>query len=69
MTENEYITATNRVKVSAALHHMRDTLAGFDGVITDEIRGDLLDRLYDLESKLFAKIETLEESAPCHPKQ
>ena len=59
MKENEYITACNRVKVSAALVILRDTLPGYDGVITDEKWTEVVRVLSKWENDLFlaTKIE------------
>ena len=60
MTETEYIIATNRVKVSMAIHAMRDTLAGDGYGIEDADRADVLNKLYSLEERLFGLIKTSE---------
>ena len=54
--EITYITITNRVKVSAAISFVKDILPGFDGVIMENDRSQILKILYDWEEKLFAKI-------------
>ena len=53
MTEEEYIKATNRVKVSAALTIMRDVLAGDDYGISESELTDIVAPLYRAETKLF----------------
>ncbi|HET8706571.1 MAG TPA: hypothetical protein VFM46_09745 [Pseudomonadales bacterium] len=57
MTEAEYIIATNRAKVSIALHALRDVLAGSDwGVDKDEIT-KVLQSLYSIEQHLFSLLK------------
>jgi len=58
MTEAEYIIATNRVKVSMAIHAMRDTLSGDGYGIEDAERTDVLNKLYSLEERLFGLVKT-----------
>lgn len=58
MDENDYLTVTNRVKISMAIHAIKDILPGFDGVTTDDGQKELLKVLYDWEEKLFTKINT-----------
>ena len=55
MKESDYLKATNRVKVSAALTILRDVLDGY-GVTKEEL-SEIRLRLYELESKLFASYE------------
>ncbi len=57
MTEYEYIKATNRVKVSAALTILRDVLAGDDCGITDDELKSIVKPLRDIETKLFSSFE------------
>lgn len=61
MTEKEYIIATNRVKVSAALSLIRDTLGGDEYGVGDEERKDILKALCMIEEKLFAMIDDMQE--------
>ena len=61
MNEIEYIRATNRVKIGAALQFVRDTLGGDDFGITD---GELLEirkLLVAAERKLFRSYSIDEE--------
>lgn len=60
MTENEYIRATNRVKVSAAIVLLRDVLPGYVYGITEEDFVEIIKRLVDAEKKLFASYEVEE---------
>ncbi len=53
MTEKEYITAANRVKVSMALNILRDVLPGDDYGISDRQLAEITDRLSETEQKLF----------------
>lgn len=53
MTEKEYISATNRVKVSMALSIMRDVLSGDDYGITDWQHTEIVSRLSEAEDRLF----------------
>lgn len=60
MRETDYIVATNRVKVSMAIHALRDTLAGDSYGIEDSEKTDVLNKLYSLEERLFALVKTSE---------
>jgi hypothetical protein len=53
MTENEYLIATNRVKVSAARTILFDVLPGGDYGITDDELASLLKPLCRIEKRLF----------------
>ncbi len=53
MTEEEYIKATNQVKVSASLTIVRDVLAGDDCGISEKELADIVGPLYRAETKLF----------------
>lgn len=67
MTETEYITATNRVKITAAIGLLRDVLPGFDGVTTKENVPSILGALIDMEHALFGKVkieEVPDEATP-----
>ena len=63
MTEEEYIRATNRVKVSAAFTILRDVLPSKDneyGITCDELYA--ITRLIgDAEDKLFSLVEIKED--------
>lgn len=61
MKENEYIKATNRVKISAALTILRDVLPGAEyGISTYEIT-EIKIRVRAAEDKLFSSYELQEE--------
>ena len=60
MTEAEYIIATNRVKVTAAIRLIQDMMGGDDYAVSDAELSGALGVLYKMESKLFAAIK-LEE--------
>ncbi len=53
MTESEYITATNRVKISIALNILHDVLPGENNGITDEQLKEIMKPLKKAEDKLF----------------
>ncbi|MCK5714289.1 MAG: hypothetical protein KAI25_16320 [Hyphomicrobiaceae bacterium] len=57
MTERDYIKATNRVKVTAALHILREVLPGRGYGITEAKLDSMLKRLSDAEQKLFQSFE------------
>ena len=61
MTEQEYIKATNRVKVSAALTILRDVLPGDGNGVPEKEFGQLKYKLRELEERLFSSYE-LQES-------
>ncbi len=56
ISEKDYITVTNRVKVSTAKDMVQDILPGFDGVITKDEKMKVLQILYKWEDALFSKI-------------
>jgi len=59
MTEEEYLIATNRVKISLAKDILADTYKGTEyGVDEDEMRS-ILSILYRTEERLFAMIDKL----------
>ena len=61
MTESDYLKATNRAKVSAALVILRDVLAGDDyGVSTNQM-AEIKMKLYTVEKQLFDSYETKED--------
>ncbi len=60
MNETDYIRATNRVKVSAALHMLRDVLPGDGFGISANELGRITRPLREAEERLFASYE-LEE--------
>jgi len=61
MTEQEYINATNRVKVSAALTILRDVLVFKDTPVACNEFSRIRSDLREIEEKLFASYK-LEES-------
>lgn len=60
MTENDYIKATNRVKVSMALQILRDVLPGNDWGISEYELAEITSRLYEAQEKLFASYKISE---------
>jgi len=58
MTEDEYLKATNRVKISAALNILRDVLGGY-GISNLELLA-ICKLLAEAETKLFSSYK-LEE--------
>lgn len=56
MTEQDYIKATNRVKVSAALHLIRDVLPGDDFGMSESEHKVIIVLLRDAETKLFSSL-------------
>jgi len=57
MTEKEYISAANRVKVSAALKILCDVLPGDEYGISDIELSEITSRLAVAEDKLFQSYE------------
>lgn len=57
MTEDEYLRATNRVKVSAALTILRDVLPGTKWGITEEKHMEIISVLSSAEEELFKSYE------------
>lgn len=57
MTEEDYIKATNRVKISAALVIVRDVLAGDDYGVSEADHAGIVKLLRDAEVKLFKSFE------------
>ena len=57
MRESVYIVATNRVKVSMALHILRDTLAGDEYGIDASKMSHIRRELKNIEERLFSLIE------------
>lgn len=57
MTENEYIKATNRAKISLALHAVRDVLGGSDYGISEQDADELVSLLRLREQELFESYE------------
>ena len=57
MNEKDYICATNRVKISAALTLVRDVLPGEEWGISNEEHQKICGILRDAEVKLFASFE------------
>lgn len=57
MTEQDYIKATNRVKVSAALTILRDVLPGDDYGVSDMLMKGIIVELTGIEMDLFASFE------------
>lgn len=53
MTEEEYIIATNRVKISTALTIIRDVLPGENYGISDNAINNLIIQLRFYENELF----------------
>ena len=61
MSEDEYLCATNRTKVSAALGIIRDILPGPKYGITESEHKNIMILLRDTELKMFASFEIVEE--------
>ena len=61
MTEEDYIKATNRVKISAALVIVRDVLAGDDCGISETEHEAIVKLLREAEVKLFKSFEVEEQ--------
>ena len=62
MKESEYIKATNRVKISAALTLLRDVLTGEDYGISKDDLAKATAPLCEAEEKLFSMIEIQDDS-------
>ena len=62
MREIDYIKATNRVKVSAALSILRDVLPGKEYGITEKELSEIKKKLAIAEGKLFSSYELQEDS-------
>ena len=60
MTEDEYILVTNKTAVTAAIDAMKQTMDGDKWVITSKERAEVFNILYDMQEKLFDKIEVME---------
>ena len=58
MTEQQYINATNRTKVSIAINVLRDVLVTGDCVIKEKNLKDILIKLTLIESDLFKIVNT-----------
>lgn len=56
MTEREYLISTNLTKIRAAYYLLRDTMEGFDGVVTKERLTPILNELYNMQEALSNKI-------------
>lgn len=61
MKENEYVRATNRVKVSLALACLRDVLPGDNYGVTASELADVARSLRQIETRLIGIIEIEEE--------
>jgi len=55
--EDDYIIATNRVKVTEAINLLRETLSGEKWGISDKAKSDMIGKLCAIEDKLFSMIE------------
>lgn len=53
MTEQEYLIATNRVKITTAKTILFDILAGDDWGVSDKELAELLDKIRLIEKRLF----------------
>jgi hypothetical protein len=62
MTEQEYIIATNRVKITIAIAAIRDVLPGDNFGISDKEEGEVMRILCDAEQRLFGLTKIDEES-------
>lgn len=54
MTEEDYIKATNRVKISAALNLVRDCVGGDEYGVSELAISELEQKLVDIERDLFS---------------
>lgn len=61
MTEEDYIKATNRAKVTAALGILRDVLPGDDYGISQEEFTAFMAPLHEAEERLFKSYELINE--------
>lgn len=57
MTEDEYVIATNRVRITLAIGLLRDTLPGENFGVDDTDRSDIMVKLCAMEEKLFSMID------------
>lgn len=62
MREKEYIIATNRVKVTAAIRHISDLMTGDDVGATKGQQRALIDVLHTMEDTLFKLIDLAQEN-------
>ncbi len=60
MTEDEYILVTNKTSITAAIDAMKQTMDGDKWVITSKERAEVFNLLYNMQEKLFDKIEVME---------
>ena len=60
MNEQQYINATNRVKVSLALNALRDVLVCGDCGIDKKEFSDIKSKLSNIEASLFSIVEISE---------
>lgn len=59
MTEKDYITITNLVKVIQAKVILKDVLPGFDDVISEKQWREIIKALKEWEIKLFEKTDRI----------
>ncbi len=57
MKESEYILMTNKTNVDTALRAMRDTLPGFDDVVTEKERNEIISQLAEWQEKFHKKVK------------
>ncbi|HEU4340994.1 MAG TPA: hypothetical protein VFU31_05435 [Candidatus Binatia bacterium] len=57
MNEKEYILIGNLANIKTAINVIRDTLPGFDGVLTEEGKREILLKLIDLRDKMQKKVK------------
>ena len=61
MTEKEYIIATNRVKVTAAIKAISDTTTGDEYGISKGQKVTMVNTLHTIEERLFKLIDNMME--------
>ena len=62
MTKQEYIVATNRVKVSMSIRMIRDMATGDDSGVSTGQTNTLLGILTSMEEKMFIQLNRMRES-------
>lgn len=57
MTEQEYIDMQNRIHISSAMHHLRNTSFIADDGNSRQMISNIIFTLQEIESKLFSKLK------------
>jgi len=60
MTEDDYILVTNKTAITSAIDAMKQTMDGDKWVITSNERAKVFNLLYDMQERLFEKMEIME---------